>query len=202
MKPEKFIYAMNDIDTVFLNEAREDAAPSVKSHRSKFVALLAAVIALMAITLTAFAAEEIAGWFVDFLEKSNFVPESWSDASVTEDYSEELLTEPVSGIPAYQFDGDGVIDLTVVSVRLRPDILMFFYRATNSADHELLSDYYPGGVKVVMQDGTDTILTLSSVGRISEDSDSLYWIEYAANVPPVDRIDYIEFANGTKLMIP
>ena len=153
MKPEKILYAMNDIDGDFLHEARENVASSHRRSR-KFVALIAAVITLMAVTITAFAAID---WFHTFLERSRFTPESWSDAIIMEDYSEELLTEPVSGIPAYQFNGDGVIDLTVVSVRLRPGSLMLCYRATNSADYELLFDYYPGGVKVIMLDGTEII---------------------------------------------
>lgn len=198
MKPEKILYAMNDIDTAFLNEARETAP---RRHSRKFVAVLAAVIALMTLTLTAFASEEIAGWFQAFLS-TKFVSESWLDASVTEDYSVELLTEPVSGIPSYGFDVEGVIDITVVSVRLRPGSLMLFYHATNSAEYKLLHDYYPGGVKAVTLDGVETFLCLSAVGRVSEELDSLYWVEYAADVPPMDKIDYIELPDGTKLMVP
>ena len=198
MKPEQILYAMNDIDGDFLHEARENVASSHRRSR-KFVALIAAVITLMAVTITAFAAID---WFHTFLERSHFTPESWSDAIIMEDYSEELLTEPVSGIPAYQFDGDGVIDLTVVSVRLRPGSLMLCYRATNSAEYKLLHDHYPGGVKVVTLAGVETMLCLSAVGLVSEEPDSLYWVEYAADVPSVDEIDYIELANGTKLMVP
>lgn len=61
MKPEKILYAMNDIDSRFLNEARAEAAPRKASRR--FTVLIAAVITLMAITVTAFASEEISGWF-------------------------------------------------------------------------------------------------------------------------------------------
>lgn len=62
MKPEKILYAINDIDSEFLDEARAETAP--KHHRSRrFAVLIAAVIALTAITVTAFAAEEVAGWF-------------------------------------------------------------------------------------------------------------------------------------------
>lgn len=171
-----------------------------KNSRAVF-RLMAAAAVIVTLTVTVFAAENIAGWFKDFLG-SRFVPESWLDASVAEDYSVELLTEPVSGIPAYQFDGDGVTDVTVVSARLRPGSLILFYHATNSADYELLRDYFPGGVQVVMLDGTETVLTLSSAGRISEDPDSLYCIEYAADVPPVDEIDYIELPGGTKIDVP
>ena len=62
MKPEKILYAINDIDSEFLNEARAEATPKHHSSR-RFAVLIAAVIALMAIAVTAFAAEEVAGWF-------------------------------------------------------------------------------------------------------------------------------------------
>lgn len=64
MKPEKILYAMNDIDSRFLNEARAEAAPRKASRR--FTVLIAAVITLMAITVTAFASEQISGWFQQF----------------------------------------------------------------------------------------------------------------------------------------
>lgn len=195
MKPEKILYAMNDIDTAFLNEARE-AAPC---HRKrKFAALIAAVITLMALAVTAFAAEDIESWFKSFLGTKH-VPQSWLDANEMDDYTVELLAEPIDGIPAYQFEGEGVIDLTVVSVRLRPGSLMLFYHATDLGS---TFDFYPGGVRVVMLDGTETILALSGVGRVSEDSNSLSWAEYAAEVPPVEKIDYILLADGTKLTVP
>ena len=73
MKPEKILYAMNDIDTAFLNEAREETVPAHR-HGRKLVALIAAVIALMAVTATAFAAEEIAGWFGQYFDKKAEAP--------------------------------------------------------------------------------------------------------------------------------
>lgn len=73
MKPEKILYAMNDIDTAFLTEARENTVPA-RRHSRKLVALIAAVIALMALTLTAFAAEEIAGWFRQYFNKRAEAP--------------------------------------------------------------------------------------------------------------------------------
>jgi len=72
MKPEKILYAMNDIDAVFLAEARAETAPRRSSR--KIVALIAAVIALMAMTLTAFAAEDIASWFKQYFTKQSEVP--------------------------------------------------------------------------------------------------------------------------------
>ena len=73
MKPEKILYAMNDIDASFLNEAREEASPA-RRHSRKLVALIAAVIALMAISITAFASEEIAGWFKQYFTKQSAAP--------------------------------------------------------------------------------------------------------------------------------
>lgn len=73
MKPEKILYAMNDIDAGFLNEARADAAPAHRRSR-KFAVLIAAVIALMALSVTAFAAEELSGWFKQFFTKQSEAP--------------------------------------------------------------------------------------------------------------------------------
>lgn len=73
MKPEKILYAMNDIDSTFLREAREEAAP-VRRHSRRFAVLIAAVVALMAITVTAFAAEEIAGWFRQYFTSQSETP--------------------------------------------------------------------------------------------------------------------------------
>ena len=200
MKPEKILYAMNDIDTAFLDEARE-AVP--RRSKRKFAALIAAVITLMALTVTAFAAEEIESWFQSFLSTKH-VPQSWLDANEMGDYTEELLTEPVSGIPAHFFgycpDGfDDEIDVTVVSVRLRPDSLVMFYHAT---DDRSTFNYYPAGLRAVMLDGTEIDLLPSAYGRISEDPDSLSWMECATEVFSVDEIDYILLADETKLTVP
>lgn len=73
MKPEQILYAMNDIDGDFLHEARENVASSHRRSR-KFVALIAAVIAVTTMALTAFAAEEIAGWFQQFFMKQSEAP--------------------------------------------------------------------------------------------------------------------------------
>ena len=169
-----------------------------RTHRRTGFRVLVAVAAIAALTVTVFAAGNIAGWFEDFLG-TRFVPESWLDASAMEDYSVELLTEPVSGIPAYKFDGDDVIDVTVESVRLRPESLLIMYRAT---DFGSTFDYYPGEVGGVMRDGTEILLIPSGFGNVSEEPDSLAWAEYAAEVPPADEIDYIKLPGGTKIDVP
>ena len=62
MKSEKMLYAINDIDSTFLDEAHQSAVPKHRSSR-RIAVLIAAVIALMAIAVTAFASEEITSWF-------------------------------------------------------------------------------------------------------------------------------------------
>ena len=72
MKPERILYAINDIDSEFLNEALAEAAPRRAPRR--FTVLVAAIIALMAIAVTAFASEEIAGWFRQYFQKHANAP--------------------------------------------------------------------------------------------------------------------------------
>lgn len=73
MKPEKILYAMNDIDGQFLREARQKTVQP-RRHSRRFTVLIAAVIALMAISITAFAAEEIAGWFRQYFAGQSDAP--------------------------------------------------------------------------------------------------------------------------------
>ena len=75
MNPKKIITALNDIDGQFLMEARENAAAPHRSKR-RIVVLIAAIISLMAVTVTAFASENIAGWFKQYFTRR-------SDTSLT-----------------------------------------------------------------------------------------------------------------------
>lgn len=65
MTPEKILDALNDLDGQIIREARAE-----KTHRSmggrRVTVLIAAVVALMAMTVTAFASEAVAGWFRQF----------------------------------------------------------------------------------------------------------------------------------------
>ena len=70
MKPEKIMNALNDIDGQFITEAREITAAPRRAPR-RFAVLIAAVIALMAISITAFASEEIAGWFRQYFARQS-----------------------------------------------------------------------------------------------------------------------------------
>lgn len=74
MKPETVLNAMNDIDGAFLREAREKTVrPRSAGHR-RFTVLIAAVLALVAMTATVFAAGEIAGWFKNYFAAQSDTP--------------------------------------------------------------------------------------------------------------------------------
>ena len=113
MKPEKILYALNDIDSEFLNEARQT---TVSGHRSSrhLAALVAAVIALMAVTVTAFASEIIQNWFVSFFADKNaaaltqdqidYIEENAltiNEAQVHNDWKVELKSAITDGNIAY-----------------------------------------------------------------------------------------------------
>ena len=100
MKPEKILYAMNDIDTEFLNEARMQPA-SARRHGRKFAALIAAVIALMALTVTAFAADDIAGWFKQYFTKHSGGPLTPEQIQYIEEH-EQLAGELLEKESSYQ----------------------------------------------------------------------------------------------------
>lgn len=63
MTPEKMLIALNDIDSRSIQEARADKSPAGRFRGRRIAVILAAVIALVGMTITAFAAEDIAGWF-------------------------------------------------------------------------------------------------------------------------------------------
>ena len=113
MKPEKILYALNDIYSEFLNEARQT---TVSGHRSSrhLAALVAAVIALMAVTVTAFASEIIQNWFVSFFADKNaaaltqdqidYIEENAltiNEAQVHNDWKVELKSAITDGNIAY-----------------------------------------------------------------------------------------------------
>lgn len=71
MKPEKLLEALNDMDSDLIAQAH---AAHPQPSRRKFPILLAAVIAIVALTLTAFASETFSGSFLAYFEKKNEVP--------------------------------------------------------------------------------------------------------------------------------
>ena len=69
MKSERLLDALNDLDDCFIQEARAEEKVHVQIRFRRMTALLAAVVALIALSVTAFASESISGWFRDFFEK-------------------------------------------------------------------------------------------------------------------------------------
>ena len=90
MKPEKLLYAMNDIDAAFLTEARQTAP--ARRHSRKFAILIAAVIALTAMTVTAFAADEIASWFKQYFGRQTEAPLTPGQIEFIEE-NEQIIAE-------------------------------------------------------------------------------------------------------------
>lgn len=69
MKSERLLDALNDLDDCFIKEAREEKNVHVQIRCRRMTALLAAIIALIALSVTAFASESISGWFRNFFEE-------------------------------------------------------------------------------------------------------------------------------------
>ncbi len=63
MTPDKILDALNDLDGSLIREAKAQTQSARKRPGRRFGVLLAAVIALMAVTITAFASEAVYGWF-------------------------------------------------------------------------------------------------------------------------------------------
>lgn len=131
MKPEKILYAMNDIDGQFIQEAADHTeTPRRRSHR--FAALIAAVIALMAMTATAFAAEEIAGWFKEYFAKKSEIPLTPDQVQFIEE-NEQVIAQNQTN-DAYSLELKSVLsDSNSILVTLRitaPTDLPFDERTT------------------------------------------------------------------------
>lgn len=93
MKPEKIITALNDIDGQFIREAREQEGSHSRSGHRRITVLIAAVIALMAMTLTAFASEEITGWFKQYFTNQSDIPLTPGQIEFIEE-NEQIIAEP------------------------------------------------------------------------------------------------------------
>ena len=66
MTPEKLLNALNDIDGQSIRDAHAEARTARRGSSRRIAVILAAVIALVAMTVTAFASEEIRGWFQNY----------------------------------------------------------------------------------------------------------------------------------------
>lgn len=118
MKPEKIITALNDIEGHFILEAHEESATPRRSHR-RVVVLIAAVIALMAISITAFASEEIAGWFRQYFVRQSEAPLSPEQIAFIEENEqiiEESQLQSNCTVELKSFMTDGQIALMTIHV--------------------------------------------------------------------------------------
>lgn len=70
MTTEELLEALTDIDGKAIQNAQKAAPRKPQLKGRRFVVLIAAVIALMAVTMTAFAAENIVSWFQGFFAKN------------------------------------------------------------------------------------------------------------------------------------
>lgn len=66
MTPDRILDALNDLDGQLLREARAEHKTVRKRPGRRFAVLIAAVVALMAVTVTAFASEAVSGWFKQY----------------------------------------------------------------------------------------------------------------------------------------
>lgn len=114
MTPEKLLNALNDIDEKIIREARGENNTVRHFNPRRFTAILAAVIALIALATTAFAAEEIAGWFRNYFaqrtgkdltqEQIQYIEENEqiiADTLKNDGYTVELKSSLTSGDTTY-----------------------------------------------------------------------------------------------------
>lgn len=73
MKPETVLEALTDIDSGFITDAHTPI-PARKPARRRITVLIAAVVTLMALSMTALAADDIAGWFRQYFAKQSDTP--------------------------------------------------------------------------------------------------------------------------------
>lgn len=69
MTPEKLLLALNEIDGETIREAHASGIKHPKMGKRHFAVLIAAVIALTALTLTAFASNTVTDWLLDYFSR-------------------------------------------------------------------------------------------------------------------------------------
>lgn len=163
MKPEKILTALNDIDGQFITEAHESASAPRHSTR-RIAVLVAAVIALMAVAVTAFASEEIAGWFRQYFARR-------SDTSLTPGQV-EFIKENEQVIAETKTENDWTVELKSTITDGRTGYVIFGitapeeYTLGDIADSPDKSRIIPGNTGMKAE-GKD--LFTASVPLISKD---------------------------------
>lgn len=95
MTPDKILDALNDLDGSLIREAKAQTQSARKRPGRRFGVLLAAVIALMAVTITAFASEAVAGWFRQYFTNQSDAPLTSDQIDFIEEY-EQIIAETQS----------------------------------------------------------------------------------------------------------
>ena len=177
MKPEKLLDALNDIDSGLI--ARAHAAQPRKA-RPKFSILVAAVIAIAALTLTAFASETISGWFRQYFEKQNDAPLTSEQIRYIEEH-EQVIQET-------QMDNGWTVELKSAITDGKTGYILFSVTAPKEIDleHNLGRNIFDGDF---ITPGNDSMnnhikrrreLVLPSTGPASEELNyiwqrNFYW---------------------------
>lgn len=90
MNPNEILHALNEIDDTLLLEARNER--TARRRAPRLGTLIAAVIILTALAATAFAAEEIAGWFKQYFMRRTDAPLSSGQIQFIEE-NEQIVGE-------------------------------------------------------------------------------------------------------------
>ena len=118
MTPEKLLNALNDIDGQSIRDAHAEKQTARRGSSRRIAAVLAAVIALVAMTVTVFASAEIRGWFQNYfaqktengltLEQIEYIEENEqtiAQASEQDGWTIELRSAINDGTRAYVIIG-------------------------------------------------------------------------------------------------
>ena len=161
---------MNDIEDAFLDEAREAATTR---HSRRFVALIAAVIALTAMTLTAFAADEISGWFKQYFGRQTEAPLTPGQIAFIEE-NEQIInnTQTYDGYTIQLKSAIGSGNTTYISLELiAPDDINLSQWGTLRFYKNPITDdqgHFPQLVKYIVQDNQDGLDNTVSVILVLE----------------------------------
>lgn len=115
MKPERMLEAMTDLDEQIIADAHEASTRRTTPVRGRrLISLVAAIAVLMTVSVTAFAAEDISGWFRSFFAKNveedltqeqiEYIAENEqtiADSQTQDGYTLELKSAITDGTIAY-----------------------------------------------------------------------------------------------------
>lgn len=171
MTPEKLLEAMTDLEDYDIMDAKKQNARRRGGTR-KFVVLIAAVVALMAMTVTAFAAEEISGWFAKYFANNTETPLSTDQLDFIEENEQNISqsqTQDGFTLELKSAITDGKIAYVVVGITAPEGI---------SLTEPIAENYDPSGPRILFRDiaiitsDRECCYEISSMSRV-EDNDAL-----------------------------